>query len=85
MERAREAIEDAMSGSAAMAQVKATLSVAEATLALVEQQRLANLIALGQFRNVSEGFPPLRHLVLEAVDEFSVQPVSVLRDGLGLS
>lgn len=62
----------------------ATVANAEATLALVEQQRIANLIALGQFRIGPNDLPPLRHLVVEPADEYKVQPVEAIREGLGL-
>lgn len=57
---------------------------AEATLALVEQQRIANLIALGQFRVAPGEIPALRHLVIEPADEYRIQPVEFIRKGLGL-
>ncbi|MTV64650.1 hypothetical protein, partial [Streptococcus pneumoniae] len=37
-----------------------------ATLALVEQQRIANLIALGQFTIVPGDMPTFRHVVFDA-------------------
>lgn len=54
-----------------------------ATLALVEQQRIANLIAMGQFTN-GDRTPPLMHIAVEAVDEYMIQPVAAIREGLGL-
>ncbi|GLU91311.1 hypothetical protein [Agromyces sp. NBRC 114283] len=56
-----------------------------ATLALVEQQRIANLIALASLRVDPLDFPPLRHLAIEPRDEHSVQPVATIREGLGLA
>lgn len=55
-----------------------------ATLALVEQQRIANIIALASLRIAPDGAPPLRHLVIEPKDEYSVQPVAEIREALGL-
>lgn len=55
-----------------------------ATLALVEQQRIANLIALGQFRVGVNDLPHLRHLVVEPKNEHDIQPVPEIREALGL-
>ena len=57
---------------------------AEATLALVEQQRIANLIALGQFRVGVEDLPHLRHLAIEPVNEIDVAPTEEICAALGI-
>lgn len=56
----------------------------EATLALAEQQRIANVIALGQFRIAPEETPPMRGLVIEPRGEYDVQPRADIRKALGL-
>lgn len=65
---------------------KASALLAEAqvhaTLALVEQQRLANIIALGQVRVAPTELPPLRHLVLQPFGEHDVRPTDDIRRGL---
>lgn len=58
---------------------------AEATLALVEQQRIANLIALGSIRIGPNDTPALRHLIVEPKNEYDVQPTAAISEGLGLS
>lgn len=60
------------------------LAQAHATLALVEQQRIANLIALGSLRLGPNEYPVLRHLVIEPSGENDVAPVAAIREGLGL-
>ena len=54
-----------------------------ATLALVEQQRIANIIALGQVC-IGSDVPLFRHLVVEPVDGHGVRPTVEIREGLGL-
>lgn len=54
-----------------------------ATLALVEQQRIANTIAISQISN-GDSRPPLMHIAVEAADEYRIQPVADIREGLGL-
>ena len=62
----------------------AILAQAEATLALVEQQRIANLIALGQFRVGPNELPPFRHLVMRPVNEYDVEPTTDIAAALGI-
>ena len=57
---------------------------AGAKLAFVEQQRVANLIALGQFRVGVDDLPALRYLAVEPRDEYSIQPTTEIREALGL-
>lgn len=57
-----------------------------ATLALAEQQRIANLIALGQFRILPSEIPYFRHLVVRPLndDGIDIQPdlaVALARNG----
>lgn len=59
------------------------LALVHATLYLAEQQRLANLIALGQFHLHGE-LPPFRHFVMHPTGEWGVQPTEEIRKGLGL-
>lgn len=66
------------------AQTLAVTAQVHATLALVEQQRIANLIALGSYRVGANDYPALRHLVIEPVNDFEVAPVQQIREGLGL-
>lgn len=68
-----------------LAAVHAAEAQAEATLAFVEQQRIANLIALGQFRVGVNDLPHLRHLAVEPANEIDLQPVAEIREALGLS
>lgn len=56
-----------------------------ATLALVEQQRVANLIALGQVRIGATDLPPYRYLVAEPFGEYDIRPPAEIREALGLS
>ena len=57
---------------------------ADATLALVEQQRIANLIALGQFRVGPDELPPFRHLVMRPVNAYDVEPTTDIATALGI-
>lgn len=57
---------------------------AHATLALAEQQRIANLIALGQFRIDPNEAPMFRHLVGEPTSDLDVAPAAEIREALGL-
>lgn len=57
---------------------------AVATLALAEQQRIANRIALGQFRVSPDEVALFRSLVMEPRGEYEVAPVAEIREGLGL-
>ncbi|WP_434315876.1 hypothetical protein [Leifsonia sp. P73] len=57
---------------------------AVATLALAEQQRIANRIALGQFRVSPDDVALFRSLVIEPRGEYAVAPVDEIREGLGL-
>ena len=56
-----------------------------ATLALAEQQRIANIIALASLRIGPNDTPALRHLAIEPHGLDSVRPAAVIREGLGLS
>lgn len=69
----------------ALAVAYAGIAQAHATLALVEQQRIANLIALGQFRVGVNDLPHLRHLAVVPAGMYDLQPVAEIREGLGLS
>ena len=62
----------------------AILAQAEATLALVEQQRIANLIALGEFRVGPNGMPPFRRLVMRPVNAYDVEPTTDVARALGI-
>ena len=64
--------------------VFAALAQAEATLALVEQQRIANLIALGEFRVGPNEPPPFRHLVMRAMNAYDVEPTTDIATALGI-
>lgn len=55
-----------------------------ATLALAEQQRIANVIALASLRVAPNDVLALRHLVMEPKDEYGLQPTAAIREGLGL-
>lgn len=56
-----------------------------ATLALVEQQRIANVIALGQFRVAPGDVAHFRHVVAQPKDEFTLQVSPQIAEALGLS
>lgn len=88
-ERARNAQTEAVtarnSNDYLEANFMARLAQSAATLALVEQQRIANLIALGQFRVGVNDLPHLRHLAVAPDGEFNLQPVAEIREALGLS
>ena len=71
-------------GEIETAKACAQAAQAEATLALVEQQRVANLIALGQFRVGVDDLPHLRHLVIEPVNEIDVAPTEEICAVLGI-
>ena len=64
--------------------VLASLAQAEATLALVEQQRVANLIALGQFRVGVNDLPHLRDLAVRPNGPDSIGPTPDIAAALGL-
>ena len=55
-----------------------------ATLALAEQQRIANLIALGQFRVGPDEPPPFRHLVMRLANAYDVEPTTDIAAALGI-
>lgn len=71
-------------GEYASSDLEVKTAQVHATLALVEQQRIANLIALGQFRVGVSDLPHLRHLAVEPKGENNLQPVAEIREGLGL-
>ena len=54
---------------------------AHATLALVEQKRIANLIALAGL----EMNGPMRSLAAEPYSDYGVRPVEAVREALGLA
>lgn len=54
-----------------------------ATLALVEQQRIANLIALSQATN-ADGSRIMQGALTHVIDEYSVGVNAAVREGLGL-
>ena len=62
--------------------VQAQIAQVHATLALVEQQRIANLIALGQFTVVPGDMPIFRHVVFDKETGEGISPE--IRKGLGL-
>lgn len=66
--------------SLAFAQIATAKAIQEQT----EQLRLANRLALGQYRFTDSEWPPFRHLVMEAVGDYDVAPVPEIREGLGL-
>lgn len=55
-----------------------------ATLALVEQQKIANRIAIAQFRVGVNDLPHMRHLAVELFGHDSLRPVAEIREALGL-
>lgn len=59
-------------------------AVTHALLAIAEQQKAANIIALASLRVGPNDLPVLRHLALEALGEYGVQPSAALREALGL-
>ncbi len=63
----------------------AMVANALATVALVEQQRIANLIALGQFRVAPSDIAHFRHVVAQPKDEFSLHVSPQIAEALGLS
>ena len=58
--------------------------IAKALEALVEQQRIANLIALGQFRVGPGELPPFRHLVMRPANAYDVEPTADIAAALGI-
>ena len=60
----------------------AEIAQVHATLALVEQQRIANLIALGQFTVVPGQMPTFRHVVFDMENGEGLSPE--IRKALGL-
>ena len=58
----------------------ALIAQAEATLALAEQQKIANVIALAGL--TMDG--PLRHLAVQPMGEISVQPTDDIAAALGV-
>lgn len=67
------------------AQVLLGIAQVHATLALVEQQRIANVIALASLRIGPNDTPALRHLAIEPHGLDGVRPAAGIREGLGLS
>jgi len=72
---------DPMRGYAAVAYAQAQV---HATLYLAEQQRIANIIALSQYRVNPAGLPNFRHLVWD-FDDDGERLSAEIREGLGLS
>lgn len=68
---------------AALTSAIADIAQAYATLALVEQQRIANLIALSQATN-PDGSRIAPWAVTHPVDDWSVAVNEEIREGLGL-
>ena len=66
------------------AQVKATLALVDAQREANEQARIANLIALGQFRVRPDDLPHLRHLVVQPAGPNDIEPTDEIKKGLGL-
>jgi hypothetical protein len=69
-------------GSAATAAAQIAGANAHATLALVEQQRIANIIAIGTARIAPDQPPPLRALVFELAGEYDIRPTEMIREAL---
>lgn len=78
-----ERAENAMSPELGL--LYAQMATARAIQAQTEQARIGNLLALGQFRVGITDLSHFRHLVMEAVTEWEVQPTAEIRKGLGLS
>lgn len=64
--------------------VFAQLATVRAMQAQTEQARIANLIALGQYRVAPDDLPPFRSYLMEPVGTFEVRPVEEIRKGLNL-
>ena len=58
--------------------------IAKALEALVEQQRIATLVALGQFRVGPDELPPFRHLVMQLANAYDVEPTADIAATLGI-
>lgn len=61
------------------------LAQVHATLALVEQQRIANLIALGQFRVGVTDLPHMRDLAIRPTGPDSIGPTEEIAAALGIT
>ncbi len=73
--------------SEAGATIGATIAQAHATLALVEQQRIANLIALATFTASNPDaqiLPVERAAWLAIAEDGTGHPTALIREGLGL-
>lgn len=83
---ARQWNETASGVGLTMVETSAFAAVAQvhAVLALVEQQRIANLIALGMYRN-ADGSRLAQHAVAHPVDEYSVAINDEIKEALGLT
>lgn len=68
-------------GALELAKATAQAAQAEATLELAEQQRIANIIALGEF-HIAGDLPPFRSLVMEPINENDVAPTEAIRETL---
>lgn len=66
-----------------LARAEFTEAQVHATLYLAEQQRIANLIALGQFTVVPGHMPTFRHVVFDMENGEGLS--AEIREGLGLS
>ena len=62
----------------------AILAQAEATLALVEQQRIANEQIAEVIHHVLNELPPFRHLVMRAANAYDVEPTTDIATALGI-
>lgn len=65
------------------AQSLALAAQAEAMLEVAEQQRAANIIALGQY-HIAGDLPPFRSLVMDPCGPDDVEPSEALREALDL-
>ena len=66
-----------------LARIELAEAQVQATLALAEQQRIANLIALGMYEN-ADGSRPAQSAVAEPTGSYEVRIRSDIREGLGL-
>lgn len=78
-------IDHAVEADDAASEGKYDIAQYHATRLLAEQQRIANLIALGQFRVAPGDVAHFRHLVAQPLDEYSITVSPQIKEALGLS
>lgn len=85
LEGALELMQENGADGVTLASQQIAIAGVQATLALVEQERVSNLLALGQFRVAPGDLAHFRHIVAQPKDEFNLQVSPQITEALGLA